>query len=245
MSSTIDINCDMGEGMHNEAFLMPYISSCNIACGAHAGDLSTIDQVIGLAKKENVKIGAHPSYPDLKNFGRVVLTISGDILQESLERQILLVQERAKLQEVKLHHVKLHGALYNEVVANEKVAKIVCKAIHNTVKDIAIYAPHKSVFAQMIGSTGYTVVSEVFSDRNYNEDLTLVSRKLPNAMLHTKEEVLKHVLTILQNQKVLTISGNYLPIQAETFCIHGDHKNAVEIAKHIYNELKKRNIEIA
>ena len=126
---SIDINCDVGEGIDNEAQLMPCISSCNIACNAHAGSVAIIDEVIALAKKHNVKVGAHPSFPDRENFGRKVMQITDEELQESIESQIDLLIERAALQDVKLHHIKPHGALYNLIAKDKKTAIVVIEAI--------------------------------------------------------------------------------------------------------------------
>jgi len=240
----IDINCDLGEGLDNEALVMPYISSCNIACGAHAGSIEIIDKVIRLAKQHLVKIGAHPSYPDRENFGRKKMDISNGDLQKSIENQLLLMQERVALQNTQLHHIKLHGALYNVSAVNKEIAQVAVNAIKNTIQNTAIYAPFNSIFSHLAEKAGYKILYEVFADRNYNDDASLVSRQFSNAVLHQKEKVFEHVLKMLQEQKVSTVSGKEIPVKADTFCIHGDHKNAVEILQYLQKKLKEMNIEI-
>ncbi|WGH74184.1 5-oxoprolinase subunit PxpA [Tenacibaculum tangerinum] len=241
---SIDINCDVGEGVGNEHLLLPYISSCNIACGAHAGSVATIDNVIHLAKKHQVKIGAHPSFPDRKNLGRAVLPISSEALQESIEEQIRLLKERADLQGVKLHHVKPHGALYNVIAKDKKMAQLVIRAIQNTCSNVFLYVPYNSVIAEEAVKKNLQIVYEAFADRNYNDDLSLVSRSKENALITDKEAVFIHIKNIILHQKVTTIAGTR-KIIADTICVHGDTKNAVALVAYIHAKLKENNIQIA
>ncbi len=241
----LDINCDVGEGIGNEASLMPYISSCNIACTAHAGSVETIDEVLYLANKHSVKSGIHPSFPDRENFGRTIMKISNAQLQKSLEYQITLVKERATKQSIKIHHIKLHGALYNLVAKNEDIARVVFNAITNTQSQhLILYAPHNTVVANIAQEYNMNVKFEAFADRNYNRDLSLVSRKLPNAIISDKKKVLSQVLNIIRNQKVKTITNEEVTIVANTLCVHGDHSNAIEIVKFLSQELPKNQISI-
>lgn len=242
---TIDINCDVGEGIENEYLLMPYISSCNIACGGHFGDENTIDKTIELALRNNVKIGAHPSFPDKKNFGRKVLDISDIKLQQSIEQQLILFKSRAEKQKAIIHHVKPHGALYNLIAKNEIVAKIVVNAIQNILKDVKLYVPYNSVIEKVAKENKVEIVYEAFADRNYNEDLTLVSRNNLNAVISDSKEVYKHLLFIIKNKEVLTIQNSKKRIKADTFCIHGDNEKALDILREITKLLKVDNIQIA
>lgn len=225
----IDFNCDVGEGLNNEHLLMPLISSCNISCGAHAGSVEIIDKVMGLAKENNVKIGAHPSFEDRENFGRVVLDISNGELYQSLINQLDLFQKRARLQNVNIHHVKPHGALYNLIAINKEKAEVVVKAIKDIFGEIKIYVPYNSVIAEVAKAKGLTILYEAFADRNYNDDLTLVSRKEVNATMTDPNEIIDHVSRMFNNRVVKTLSGKQIPIKADTFCIHGDNENVVEI----------------
>ncbi len=243
-SISVDINADVGEGIGNEANLMPYLSSCNIACGGHAGDVSTMTKVVKLAKKHNVKIGAHPSFPDKANFGRVDMKISAADLYSSLEQQVRTLQNVLHSENVQLHHIKPHGALYNLAVKNEKIAKVIIEVIKSIAMPVKLYAPYKSIIAELANKENIQVIFEAFADRNYNEDLSLVSRKNDNALLIDKDEVLFHVLHMSKHKKVKTISGVEVPIKASTFCVHSDTKNAIEILNYLNQELPKFQIEI-
>jgi UPF0271 protein len=225
----IDLNCDLGEGLNNEHLLMPLISSCNIACGGHAGSVEIIDRVITLAIQHQVKIGAHPSFPDRENFGRVVLAISDDELLRSLVEQMTLFKQRAALQQAKVHHVKPHGALYNLIAVDQEKALLMVNAIQQVFDEVKLYVPYDSVIEQVAKEHEIDIVYEAFADRNYNEDLTLVSRKESNAILTDADKVLEHVQRMVKSSSVKTISGKEKHIKAETFCVHGDHENTVEI----------------
>ncbi len=245
MRKVIDINCDLGEGLGNEAQLMPYISSCNIACGGHAGDRKTMSTTIKLALKHQVKIGAHPSFPDIPNFGRKVMDIAPKELQLSIEHQIMQLMACIDQLGATLHHVKAHGALYNLVATDIETAQILLTAVKNTANDIPIYAPYNSVIAKLAKEQNLDVIVEAFGDRSYNDDLTLVSRTLENAVLIDKEKVLSHLLQMILKNEVMTINGVGVKMEAKTYCIHGDNPNAIMVLKHLEKELEKRDIKIA
>ena len=233
----IDINCDLGEGLHNEHIIMPLISSCNISCGAHAGSIKIIDKVIQLAIQHKVKIGAHPSFPDKQNFGRKVLDISNSNLQKSLEDQLIVFKERALLQNATIHHVKPHGALYNLIAVNREKASIVIAAIQHVFEAVKLYVPYQSRIEEVAVQSGIEIVYEAFADRMYNEDLSLVSRTFSNALIQDKLEVLKQVQKISNKQLVTTINFHEKKIKASTFCVHGDTKNAIEILEYLHKHL--------
>ncbi|MFY9241912.1 MAG: 5-oxoprolinase subunit PxpA [Polaribacter sp.] len=240
----IDINCDVGEGVENEYLMMPYISSCNIACAGHFGDVNSIDKTIQLAIKNKVKIGAHPSFPDKENFGRKLIKISDDDFTKSIQSQIDLFLERLKFFDEKLHHVKPHGALYNAIAVDEKLAILFIKTIKKYLNDVFLYVPYSSVIEEVALKNDIKIKYEAFADRNYNDDLTLVSRTQKNALLIDENEVLNHVLFMVKKDKVKTISGLEKPIIANTFCIHSDTKNALEIVKYLNKNLKKEGFKI-
>jgi UPF0271 protein len=233
----IDFNCDLGEGLHNEHLLMPLISSCNIACGGHAGSIEIIDQVIQLAKEHKVHIGAHPSFVDRANFGRVVLEISNAELHQSLVDQMKLFKERAELQDVLVHHVKPHGALYNLIAVNREKAEVVVKAIQAVFERVKLYVPYDSEIEKVAQEYEIEIVYEAFADRNYNDDLTLVSRKESNAVLTDSDAIVEHVSRMAKQSKVKTLSGLEKNIKAQTFCIHGDNENVFDILKELNNQL--------
>ncbi|MBJ2173040.1 5-oxoprolinase subunit PxpA [Aureibaculum sp. A20] len=241
---TLDINCDVGEGIGNEKELMPMISSCSIACGGHAGDSATIKEVIRLALLHRVHIGAHPSYPDKANFGRKVMEIPFDKLQQNLENQINTVHVELRKSVATMNHVKAHGALYNKAAVDAETAQCLINAVKNTTKDVWLYAPYGSVLAEMALEQGLKVRYEAFIDRNYNADLTLVSRSEPNAVIFDAKKVLKHLLRMVTKRKVKTIDGSVVKIKAKTYCIHGDNNNALRILKYLSIKLPNFGIKI-
>ncbi|MAB49811.1 MAG: lactam utilization protein LamB [Flavobacteriaceae bacterium] len=241
---TVDINADVGEGLGNEALLMPYLSSCNIACGGHAGDAKTMTEVVRLAKNHKVKIGAHPSFPDPLNFGRTVMDISAADLYSSLKSQIRSLQQILHNENAQLHHIKPHGALYNLVAKDEKTARIIIEVVKSIAMPIQLYVPYNSVISKLAEQEKISVTFEAFADRNYEEDLSLVSRKKEDAILHENSRILNHILGMIHREKVTTINGVEVPIKAATFCVHGDTKNALEILEFLTKELPKYNVKI-
>src|SRR5690606_37848577 len=215
MRYTIDINADVGEGLGNELRLMPYLSSCNIACGGHAGTPETMRTVVGLAKQHGVKIGAHPSYPDVENFGRQKMDISCAALFLSLEAQIDALREMLR-DDATLHHVKPHGGLYNVAAVDEKVAQVVIEVMKRFILPVKLYVPYKSVIARLAIQNNIPIMYEAFADRNYNNDLTLVSRDHNEALIEDADVMFEHVFRMISQQKVKTVLGHEMPILAQT-----------------------------
>lgn len=240
----IDINADVGEGLGNETNLMPYLSSCNIACGGHAGDFVTMRKVARLAQKHKVKIGAHPSFPDRENFGREVLDISALDLFDSIMCQVIDLHNIVKQKGIKLNHIKPHGALYNLAAKDESTAEVILNVIEAFPEPLKLYAPYTSVISKLAKSRQIEVVFEGFADRNYNEDLSLVSRQKSNALITKKEIVFEHIFRMIYNQKVRSINGVEVPLFVDTICVHGDTENAIEILAYLYKEMKRNKVEI-
>ena len=241
---TIDINCDLGEGTGNGKDLLPLISSCNIACGGHTGNEASMKETVRLARLHKVKIGAHPSYPDKENFGRISISISPEDLMNSIQRQIGDLEVIITEENVTLHHIKPHGALYNDIAKNEALAKVFLKGIAKYRTEALIYIPYASEIEKEALRQGFRIKYEAFADRNYNADLSLVSRKNPQALILDKEKVLDHVLEMVNRKIVRTLIGQEIKILAETFCIHSDTPLAFEIVSYITEELLKQNIHI-
>lgn len=237
VKSKIDLNCDLGEGLGNEHLLMPFLSSCSIACGAHAGSVETMDKVIALAQEHNVKIGAHPSFPDRENFGRLIMELSDADLAKSLREQLRLFRERADRQGAKVNHVKAHGALYNLIAVDREKAEMLVSLVQEELRNAKIYVPFTSAVEKVAREQGITIVYEAFADRNYNDDLTLVPRLLPRAVI-AKENVLEHVRRMVVESKVKTIEGQEVAIKADTLCIHGDNPNALDILVDLNKEFR-------
>ncbi len=240
----IDINCDVGEGIGNEAKLLPLISSCNISCGGHAGDEATIKEVIQLAKMHQVKIGAHPSYPDKENFGRVVLNISSERLIESIQQQLTVFMKVLDKEDAHLHHIKPHGALYNKIAQDEALAHVFLDAIE-PYKTIPLYLPYLSQIHGVAIKRGFSFFLEAFADRNYNDDLNLLPRSSAKALITKPEAVLKHILSMVKESSIQTPSGKRMEIKADTFCIHGDTSSAFEILMYLSTELPKHQVNIS
>lgn len=233
----LDFNCDLGEGLPNDAVLMQHISSCNIACGGHAGNVSTIDTTIDLALKYGVKIGAHPSFPDKQNFGRKFLKMSSSKLQQSIEKQLQLFLDRLKLQKGQLHHVKPHGALYNSATKDKEVALAIVKAVKKYDENTFLYVPFNSEIERVAKLYSIKVKYEVFVDRNYNDDGSLVARSEKKAVIHNKEFALEHIKRMALYSQIKTVTGKLINTKADTFCIHGDNITAVEILQYLNNNL--------
>lgn len=248
MVSKLDINCDIGEfyGIYDErrdAKIMPYISSCNIACGFHSGDPVTIQKTIRLALENDVAIGAHPSYPDLQGFGRRVMNLSPEELEACVLYQVSALKGMTESQGGTLHHVKPHGALYNHASTHEETALGIVKAIVQVKPDMLTYAPANSVLSKVAKDAGLQVRSEVFADRRYEDDLSLRSRKLDGAVLHQTDDVLKQLGHFLDG-KVETQGGLELPIEAESICLHSDTEGAEVLATEIHEFLEQRNVKV-
>ena len=240
----IDINCDLGEGIGPDSDLMPLITSCNIACGGHAGSADSIRKTAELALKYRVKIGAHPSYPDMENFGRKTMDLSPGELKSSIESQLHTMMKILDDMDADLHHIKAHGALYNDIAKDEEKASTYLEALEPFREQVVVFAPFKSAVARMATMAGFTIWYEAFADRMYNDDLTLVSRGDPGAVITDPEDVADHVVRMVNEETVLTISGKSLPIEAQTYCVHGDNPNALEIINYLSRTLPARNIEV-
>ncbi|WP_281543070.1 5-oxoprolinase subunit PxpA [Maribacter aestuarii] len=240
----IDINCDVGEGMGIEADIFPLISSCSIACGGHAGDTKSMTKMVELAQQHKVKIGAHPSYPDKLNFGRVSLKMDAKELADSVQTQIESLKSISEKSSIPLHHIKPHGALYNDIAKDEKLATIFLEAIAIYKSDLFLYVPPGSVIEVLAQKNGFKIKLEAFGDRNYTADLKLVSRKHPDALITAPEAVLNHLLEIIKIGRVRTVTGDFRNLMADTYCIHGDTRNALQILTYLSLELPNHKIYI-
>ncbi len=238
MVTTIDINCDMGEGLANDEAIMPYITSANIACGYHAGDEELMFKTVKKALENNVKIGAHPSFPDRENFGRTNRTMSPKEVREMVRLQIELLVEIASNLHAEVHHVKPHGALYNMAAKDEELSHAICDAIKLVNPNLTVYGLSGSLFLKVADERGFKVAHEVFADRTYQEDGTLTPRTSSEALILDEEVMIKQVLQLVKKQQLTTTSGKIISLKAETLCIHGDGPNALSFSKRIYEEVR-------
>jgi len=245
---SIDLNCDLGEGMPNDAELMPFISSANIACGGHAGDANTMQQTVELALKYNVAIGAHPSYPDKENFGRkdlIDLSLRPEDLPDIISEQINQLKTICSRFGTRLQHIKPHGALYNRAAKDRQVCSFICKAILQLDPTLILYGLSGSEMKTEADAFNIKFASEVFADRTYQEDGSLTARSNPHALIENEDQALAQVIQMIKTGTVQSLNGKTIPILAKTICLHGDGKNAVVFARIIHEKLKKENIIIS
>ena len=236
----LNINCDLGEGLNNENIIMPLIDSCNVACGGHAGDNGSMIECVEISIRNNVKIGAHPSYPDKINFGRKKINISPSELSYSIIYQIESLEAIASSYGVILNHIKAHGALYNYMMIDADLCNLYLDALKEFKNKYSLYIPYKSEIEKIAIKRGFSIFYEVFGDRNYNDDLSLVSRNYENALITDPDNVVEHIKTIKETKTVKTINGNFQKIKFDTICIHSDTNNSIDILKKINKEFNGR-----
>lgn len=244
MRKTIDINCDLGEGIPGDEAIMPFISSANIACGYHAGDADTIDKTIIQCLLHQVHIGAHPSFDDRLHFGRREMDLVSDEIYDMLSAQIYLIDMAAKKNGGLLHHIKPHGALYNMAARDSNIASVVVQAIKDHDENLILYGLSGSFLISEAHNAGLKTYQEVFADRTYHDNGSLIPRTEKNALIEDQELMLKQVTEFITTQTVTSTTGKIIPILADTICIHGDGKHAAAFAKAIYDELNAREIRL-
>jgi UPF0271 protein len=235
----IDINCDMGEGIGNDEAIMPFITSANIACGFHAGDEETMRTTVLLAKQHGVKIGVHPSFYDRHNFGRREQKVSPSLVYQLMMEQLISLQRIANEVDAVVYHVKPHGALYNMSARNHRLAKVIAQAVRDFDEALVLFGLSGSASITEAQKMGLQTRSEVFADRTYQDDGSLTPRSQPCALIEDEEEAVAQVLQMVQQGTVTSVTGKEVPIVAETVCIHGDGKKAVQFAKAIFKSVDK------
>lgn len=240
----IDLNCDMGEGLSNDALLMPCISSANIACGYHAGDAATMQKTVALAMEHHVAIGAHPGFADKPNFGRTEMNLPLNEIFDLVTEQVWQLQQLAKQMGASLQHVKPHGALYNMSARDALLANTIAKAVFTIDRHLVLFGLSGSLSISEAEKIGLPTASEVFADRTYQTDGSLTPRSAPGALIASNEQCLQQVLEMIQQQTVTTTDHKTIPISAQTLCLHGDGEQAVAFAQLIYRELENNHIRI-
>jgi 5-oxoprolinase (ATP-hydrolysing) subunit A len=241
---TIDLNCDVGEGMSTDEQIIPLISSANIACGFHAGDEHTIKKTIELCLRYNVAIGAHPSWPDKENFGRTEMQAAPNELYDCVMEQLNTIQNIARSLGTNLHHVKPHGALYNQSAKDKSIAATIAKAVKDFDASLVLLGLSGSISIIEAEQLQLKTAQEVFADRTYQDDGSLTPRSQFNALIEDKNIMLHQVLQMVNQGIVTTITGKRIKIKADTICLHGDGKNALQFCKLINQTLKQNRIEI-
>jgi len=238
----ININCDLGEKSkhHSNKYdpdLLNIVNSANVACGYHAGDDESMNQVVEISKKNGVSIGAHPSFNDPENFGRKRMNLSPLEIRKLIIDQYAILQEIASRHGENVTHIKPHGALNNMACEDIELATTIAKSICEISKDLIYLVPTGSKMEEAAKKLNMKIACEIFADRNYEDDGNLVSRKKPNALITDPEEAKKHVLTMVKNQALNCFSGKQIPCKIDSVCIHGDNESSLATAKSIRNNL--------
>ena len=244
MQLSIDLNSDLGEGFAYDAEIMSLISSCNIACGGHVGNVASMKNAMQLAQQNKVKIGAHPSYKDSINFGRKSLPISSLQLYTDLAFQFENFLEVAEGQKAVVNHLKPHGALYNDLFFDKAKAEVLIELLYDFNFSGELYVAPNSEIEQLALAEGFPVTTEAFADRNYQYDLQLVSRDSPDAVLTNPTSIAKRLVQMILTQQVVSITGEKIDFNFQTVCLHSDTPNAIQIAKKIHQTLQKNQIHI-
>ena len=245
----ININCDLGESskLHsteNDPILLNIVNSANIACGYHAGDKITMEKTIEISKKNNVSIGAHPSFDDKENFGRKRLNLSSFEISKLIIDQINILSKIADDKGTKVTHVKPHGALNNMACESYDLAKIISDSILKVNRDLIFLVPTGSQMETAGIKLGLKVATEIFADRNYEDDGNLISRSKPNALITDPEIAKKHVLNMVNNQSINCLSGKKIPCEIDSVCIHGDNPSSLNTAKMIKQNLIDNGLDL-
>jgi UPF0271 protein len=243
----IDLNSDVGESfgrytLGDDAALMPYVTSANVACGLHASDPLVMDRTVSLARAHGVGIGAHPGYPDLQGFGRRTMQLSPAEVEAFVLYQIGAL---AAFAGDDLTHVKPHGALYNQAAQDPYLAQAIVRAMTRFNPRLILVGLANSFLIQAGQQAGLPVAGEAFVDRAYEDDGSLRSRKLPCAVLQDPAQAAAQAVRIVREGVVAAYSGATVPVQAQTLCLHGDTPNALEIAQAVRQALTAAGVQIA
>jgi len=245
----ININCDLGEKSkhHSNKYdpdLLNIVNSANVACGYHAGDDESMNQVVEISKKNGVSVGAHPSFNDPENFGRKRMNLSSTEIRKLIIDQYAILQEIASKHGESVTHIKPHGALNNMACEDIELATIIAKSIYEISKDLIYLVPTGSKMEEAAKKLNMKIACEIFADRNYEDDGNLVSRKKPNALITDPEEAKKHVLSMVKNQALNCFSGKQIPCEIDSVCIHGDNESSLATAKSIRNNLINNGLNL-
>ena len=242
MNLIVDLNADLGEGAGHDDELLALVTSANIACGFHAGDADTMRQSIEAASTRNVAVGAHPSLFDRENFGRKELPVKANEVFDSVVYQLGIFAAIADAAGIRPNHVKPHGALYNMAARDDELADAIARAAVSVDRQLIFFVPANSALSRAGETHGLQIAHEVFADRNYCSDGSLVSRSRPDALLHDPAEAAPRVLQMLRAGKVRSVDGVDVAVRAQTICLHGDNPEAVEFARALRSQLEKESV---
>src|SRR6056297_930579 len=246
----VDINCDYGESygiykLSDNERILEYATSLNVACGFHGGDPVVMDKTVKKALEKGVAVGAHPGYPDLMGFGRRHIKLSPYEAKVYMKYQIGALKGFVESYGGKLQHVKPHGALYNDAAKDYELAYAIAEAVYEIDKDLIFFGISNQKTIEAAKEIGLKTANEVFADREYNDDGTLVSRSIKNSVITDRNKSVNRVIDMVRNNFVTTINGNRIEIIPDTICVHGDNENSLELIKEIRFNLEKIGIEVS
>lgn len=240
----IDLNADLGEGCDSDRALLQLVSSANIACGFHAGDAQTMLQSIRWAKEAGVAIGAHPAFPDRENFGRSAMQLPPETVYAQMIYQIGALKSLAESEGVRLVHVKPHGMLYNQAAADAVLADTIARAIKAVDSQLIVVGLAGSESIRAAAHYGLRTREEVFADRGYLSSGVLVPRSQPGALIEDEQQAIDQTLSMVQQGKVKSISGEWVAVKAQTVCLHGDGAHALQFARRLRDAFAAQQISV-
>ena len=245
----VDLNCDLGESfgayvMGMDDKVIPHITSANVACGYHASDPIVMEKTIALCRGSSVAVGAHPGFPDLVGFGRREMRLSPAEAKAYMLYQIGALEAFCRAAGVRLCHVKPHGALYNMAAKDASLARAICQAIRDFDRSLVLLALAGSEMVRAAEEMGLPSAQEVFADRGYEEDGSLVARSKPGAMIADEEEAIARVVRMVTEGKVRAVTGKDVPVKADSICIHGDGDHALQFAQKIRDALTSSGVQL-
>lgn len=241
----IDLNADLGEGAGSDAELLQLVSSANIACGFHAGDAGTMLQSVRLALAAGVAIGAHPSFPDRENFGRSAMQLPPETVYAQMLYQVGALQAMVRSEGGRLVHVKPHGMLYNQAAGDAALADAIALAVRAADPALMLVGLANSELIRAGQRHGLKTRQEVFADRGYRADGTLVPRGQPGALVESDAQAITQTLSMVQQGRVQSLGGEWVNVRAETVCLHGDGAHALEFAHRLREAFRQQQIRVS
>ena len=246
---TVDLNSDLGEsfGAYTRGMdegVIPLVSSANVACGFHAGDPSVMSHTVALCKANGVSVGAHPGFPDLQGFGRRNMNMSPADVKAMMIYQVGALDAFCKSQDVPLRHVKPHGALYNMAAKDEALARAICEAVYEYDKKLILMGLSGSKMLTEAEKLGLPYAAEVFADRAYEDDGSLVARGKPGAMITDEDEAVERLVGMIKDKRVKSVNGNWIELCPHSVCVHGDSQKALLFVRKIRDVFASEGIEI-
>lgn len=241
----VDLNADLGEGCANDEALLQLVSSANIACGFHAGDAQTMQQSVRWALKYGVAIGAHPSFPDRENFGRTAMQLPPETVYAQVVYQLGALAAVTRAEGGKMVHVKPHGMLYNQAATDALLADAIARAVYDVDPALRLVGLAGSELIRAGERLGLQTRQEVFADRRYQSNGSLVPRSQTDAMIESDELALDQTLAMVREQKVLSREGVWVPVQADTVCLHGDGEHALTFARRLREAFGEQDIQVS